>query len=124
LSRWKQPSRWRQRRAPSFAGMPVLPQRPLSFAPLRRPVPGLEPWVPSGNRSMAPAATAPRCPGFRFRNDLRRNHAIRSGRGSIGRPCRGKTCRQTSWSEHEEAIMTPSPCWQAPRSVAWTPPLG
>lgn len=37
------------------------------------------------------------------------------------RETQGRSCSETSWSGHARAIMTPSPCWQAPRSVDWTP---
>ena len=30
----------------------------------------------------------------------------------------GRDAAETSWSERDGAIMTPSPCWQAPRSPA------
>ena len=40
------------------------------------------------------------------------------------RRTRGVGCSENSWSERGGAIMTPSPSWQAPRSLAWIPPPG
>lgn len=37
------------------------------------------------------------------------------------RRCGARPWSGISWSGHGGAIMTPSPCWQAPRSVDWMP---
>ena len=50
--------------------------------------------------------------------------AILAERGRTARHRRGARCSETSWSERGEAITTPSPSWQAPRSPGWIPPPG
>ena len=70
-------------------------------------------------RDCAPAAspdhfTAPTSKTERFGGLQRQTLHARPSRPREGR---GRTCSVTSWSERSGAIMTPSPCWQAPRSA-------
>lgn len=49
--------------------------------------------------------------------------AILVERRHVGRATRqGATCDWISWNEPDEAIMTPSPSLQLPRSSGWTVP--
>ena len=72
-------------------------------------------------RVMVPRGTGPRS----FRNEpvLPPRHTHRAGH--VGRAAaEGRDAAGTRGASDDEAIMTPSPRWQAPRSSGWTLPPG